>query len=241
MLAFQRSFVSLRTYPRHQIVFVVSQARLALVTALRAKHQTEFSSASAIPKFALVEKNAIKVGQRESTAMLKIAKILCVIDPTSEAQSALVRAYCLAEATGAGIELLICHNDQYLTDRRFVGTAFLGKERQEILHNHSRHLEQLATPIRAEGTTVWAAAISDLRLHKGIVTHALERKVDIVFKDTHHHAALSRALFSHSDWNLIRNCPMPLWLVKPRDDFDSPTFIAPIDPVGCEFQFPMCL
>ena len=68
-------------------------------------------------------------------------------------------------------------------------------------------------------------------LYEGIVRHASESGSDIVVKDTHHHSAVTRALLTNTDWNLIRTCPMPLWLVKPQGFAEMPVFVAAIDPM----------
>jgi len=38
-------------------------------------------------------------------------------------------------------------------------------------------------------------------------------------------------VFSNTDWNLIRSCPAPLWLVKPHPISDRPRIIAAVDPL----------
>ncbi len=52
-----------------------------------------------------------------------------------------------------------------------------------------------------------------------------------VIKDTHYHTVLKRTIFSNTDWNLIRDCPAPLWLVKPHPVGEHPRIIAAVDPV----------
>jgi universal stress protein E len=69
-------------------------------------------------------------------------------------------------------------------------------------------------------------------LYEGIVRHAVASDADIVFKDTHHHSAVARALLTNTDWNLIRTCPKPLWLVKAHDLAKVPVLIAAIDPMN---------
>jgi len=96
----------------------------------------------------------------------------------------------------------------------------------------SQHLEELAEPMRKDGIKVTTAAIWDHPLHDGIVRHAVTSGADLVVKDTHHHSAVARALLTNTDWNLIRSCPMPLWLVKPNVFGDAPAFIAAIDPMN---------
>src|SRR5262249_48954915 len=53
----------------------------------------------------------------------------------------------------------------------------------------------------------------------------------LVAKDTHHHNVLQRTLLSNTDWNLIRDCPAPLLLVKPRRIAEHPLVLAAVDPV----------
>ncbi len=89
----------------------------------------------------------------------------------------------------------------------------------------------LAEPLRESGLVVNTTSTWDHPLYEGIVRHAIACDADIVFKDTHHHSAVSRALLTNTDWNLIRICPVPLWLVKPQDISDKPTFVAAIDPL----------
>ena len=138
----------------------------------------------------------------------------------------------MAGQTGAEVELLVCYYNEYLSGDRLFDSPSLEKARQEVIANQEKHLEELAEPLRSEGIVVRTSAVWDHPLYEGIVRHAIECGADIVFKDTHHHSAAARALLTNTDWNLIRTCPMPLWLVKPRDIDDTPVFVAAIDPMN---------
>ena len=164
--------------------------------------------------------------------MQNVSKILAVIDPTVQDQPAMRRAAWLASATGAELELLVCFYNEYLSGDSLFDSPSLEKARAEIMSIQSQHLEELAEPMRKDGIKVTTAAIWDHPLHDGIVRHAVTSGADIVVKDTHHHSAVARALLTNTDWNLIRSCPMPLWLVKPNVFGDAPAFIAAIDPMN---------
>jgi universal stress protein E len=164
--------------------------------------------------------------------MQKIKQIMSVIDPTSDAQTAMERAAWLAGKTGAELELFICYYNEYLSGDRLFDSPSLEKARQEIINGHEKHLEKFAEPLRESGLTVKTTAVWDHPLYEGIVRHAAATGADIVFKDTHHHSAVSRALLTNTDWNLIRACAAPLWLVKPHDIGDKPVFVAAIDPLN---------
>jgi universal stress protein E len=163
--------------------------------------------------------------------MEKISKILSVIDPTVEEQPGLHRAAWLAKNSGAELELLVCYYNEYLSGDRLFDSPSLEKARGEVIANQEKHLEELAQPIRKDGVVVTTTATWDHPLYEGIVRHAVSSGADIVVKDTHHHSAVTRALLTNTDWNLIRTCPTPLWLVKPRELADRPVIVAAIDPM----------
>jgi universal stress protein E len=164
--------------------------------------------------------------------MKEINKILSVVDPTVEEQPAMNRAAWLARKTGAELELLICYYNEYLSGDRLFDSPSLEKARAEVIANHERHLETFAEPLRKGGIVVRTSAVWDHPLFEGIVRRAMLSEADVVFKDTHHHSAATRAFLTNTDWNLIRTCPVPLWLVKPRDMDDSPVIVAAIDPMN---------
>jgi len=163
--------------------------------------------------------------------MKEICKILAVVDPTATDQPAVGRAAWLAKNTGAELELLVCYYNEYLSGDRLFDSPSLEKARDEVIQSHEKYLETLAEPLRADDIIVKTSALWDHPLYEGIVRRAVESGADLVVKDTHHHSAVTRALLTNTDWNLIRTCPMPLWLVKPQPLADEPVFVAAIDPM----------
>ncbi len=164
--------------------------------------------------------------------MGEISQILCVVDPTADKQPAVERAALVARATGAELKLFICYYNEYLTREWLFDAPTLDTTRKELEESQEKYLEELAAPLRSGGLAVRTGVLWDRPLHSGISRHAAAIGADLVFKDTHSHSAVSRALFSNTDWNLIRSCASPLWLVKPEPLPDKPTFIASIDPMS---------
>ena len=164
--------------------------------------------------------------------MRNLSKILAVIDPTVSEQPGMHRAAWLASESGAVLELLVCYYNEYLSGDRLFDSPSLEKAREEVIGSHARHLEELAEPLRATGIVVTTSAVWDHPLYEGIVRHAIDTGADLIVKDTHHHSAVSRALLTNTDWNLIRTSPVPLWLVKPNEPTGSPVFVAAIDPMN---------
>jgi universal stress protein E len=160
--------------------------------------------------------------------MTQPQRILVVIDPTASFHPCLERAAWLARCTKASVELFISDHAPHLEDQRSPPAR---DARTAALERHRARLEQLADPLRAEGSSVATDVRWDYPLHDSIVKKALECGADVVLKDTHYHPVLKRSIFSNTDWSLIRNCASTLWLVKPRPPGQRPCFIAAVDPL----------
>ncbi|HUL83080.1 MAG TPA: universal stress protein [Gammaproteobacteria bacterium] len=159
--------------------------------------------------------------------------ILVVVDPhTDDDQPVLERAAWLAERTGAALELFACDYDSEIDSGR-IATVWIPESgaREQLLLRHRRRLETFATPLRGRGLTVTVNVAWDYPLDEAIVKHVAAHPPWLVAKDTHYHNVLQRTLLSNTDWNLIRDCPVPLWLVKPREIAERPVVLAAIDPV----------
>ena len=157
--------------------------------------------------------------------------ILAVIDPSTKEQPALARAGWLAGKLGLALELFICDYDQYLAGERFFDSLALKKARANLMDRHKKRLEKLAQPLRDAGVTVTVDAAWDHPLHEGIVRKIDKAKPHLVVKDTHYHSAMRRSVFSNTDWHLIRDCKLPLWLVKPHAAPEIKTLLAAVDPM----------
>ena len=147
--------------------------------------------------------------------MAPIKQILAIVDPTMSSQPCVAKAARLAIATGASLELFICDFASDLRPSRFVAPQIyetaLAQRRTEL----DAKLETLAEPLRKQGLRVLTAVAFEESLHSGIIDKVLSTHPDIVFKDTHFHGPIRRALFTNTDWHLIRECPAPLMLTKP--------------------------
>ena len=159
--------------------------------------------------------------------------VLSVIDPTCEEQPALYRAARIARETASPLELLICDFD---FDIDVGNTALVWIREEESAKDHligiyRDKLERLAEPLRKTGIDATVKVAWDSPLPDAIVREIAASRAWIVFKDTHHHNLLRRTIFSNTDWRLIRKCPVPLYLAKPRELPPHPTVYAAVDPM----------
>jgi universal stress protein E len=162
--------------------------------------------------------------------MFELNRILVVIEVDSESQPALERAKQLAKLADVEIELFIADYSTYLEDGYYFDPVEAQKLRREHGEKHLQSLEALAQPLRENGlqvscTTAWGNPPFD-----EIVSRANQSQPDLVIKCTKKHEKLTRLLLANDDWELIRNCNVPLLLVKDFDWTDSPSFVAAVDP-----------
>jgi universal stress protein E len=158
------------------------------------------------------------------------SRILIVVDPTTAEQPAVERGFALARQLRCGVELFICHYDSRLTGNRL----FAGTDRAQLRRNDLEHqlgyLRNLAAEHATEADVVALRVVWDTPLAEGIIRECLRSEPRMVIKDTHHHSAVERTLFTNTDWHLVRDCPVPLLLVKPGGN-PQPRIIAAVDPM----------
>jgi universal stress protein E len=162
--------------------------------------------------------------------MQRLDRILAVIDPTVDVQVGAAKAARLARLSGASLELFACDFDPALTGQPFFDTDTLRRLREEFIAERAAYLEDLADELRAGGLDVATHVHWDNPLYEGILRRVAEFEPDLVVKDTHYHSLLRRALFTNTDWNLIRRCPVPLLLSRTADWSARPHILAALDP-----------
>lgn len=158
-------------------------------------------------------------------------KLLVVIDPTSkDKQPSLDRAQLVAQQSGASLELLVCDYNSALEDGFFTDKNAQQRARSALLAERMEWLETLAAPLRDKGLTVTCKVRWGKPLYDEILAHVEESQPDILFRNATSHSALQRLLFNNTSWQLIRRCPVPLWLVR-EGEWQGKRVAAALDPV----------
>ena len=147
---------------------------------------------------------------------MHIEHILVVVDPSNkDNQPCLKRATNLCEHyPKARLTLLACDYVPALDGGVLFDSTGLEKARDSLLKHNRQLLETLAEPLRAKGHNVEVDAVWGKRLDRHILQATQKWQPDLVIKTTHHHNPLKRLFLTNTDWQLIRHCEMPLWLVK---------------------------
>lgn len=161
---------------------------------------------------------------------MKLQHLLVVIDPSREDQPALTRARWIAERCGARLELLACEFNPALDNALLLAQSDLDRGRQNLVDERQAWLENLATPLRQAGIDVKCQVRWGKPLHRQIVLQCEQSQPDLVLKSAHHHNLLKRLFLTNNDWQLIRHCPQPLWLVQ-HGQWRGERLCAAVDPL----------
>lgn len=162
----------------------------------------------------------------------RVDRILAVVDPYAEDSPVIARAVELAKQLGMGIDLFSCYYEPPLASE-VAGEFIPYTDNCEVtLRQQLGLLHELAEPYANENVDITIKAAWDSPLFEGVIREVLRSTPRFVMKETHYHSTIARALFSNTDWQLIRQCPAPVWLVKSDGSFVNPTIMAAVDPTN---------
>lgn len=144
--------------------------------------------------------------------------VLAVRDLDALAAATLSKAGALARGFGAELQLL------HVWSRLPGSTASVNAAIRA-------RLQRAAASRELQGVDVSVAAERDFPPYEGIVRHAHKVRADLVIAELHRYGRVSRALLTHTDWELIRVCPVPLLLVHTDAPWRRPALVAAVDPM----------
>ena len=154
--------------------------------------------------------------------------LVAVRDPGARKQIAVRKAARMAEAAGAQITLFHAFSapfplpDPMPSDPKAI-LRVVAKQRRD-------QLQKLARPLRAQGLEVACEAVWDFPPAHAIVRRVLAGKPDVVVAESHRHSRVARWFLANSDWELIRECPCPVWFVKQERFAKNALVLAAVDP-----------
>ena len=165
--------------------------------------------------------------------MSTIRRILVAVKDTQHLpRNVLRKAAVLARASGATIELYHAMLDQ-LPSLIGTGPQYEKLERayvRRLAARRHKRLARLARRAPLRGLTVQCTAAWDFPAHEAIIRRALATRADLVIATVPQRGHGTRWLLAHTDWELIRHCPVPLLLVKSRRTYRRPVLLAGVDP-----------
>src|SRR3569832_1012139 len=162
-----------------------------------------------------------------------IRRILVAIRDLHHAPRAqLSKAAEFARATNATIEPPHAVNIPVRSDRAAAAlpSGTVGKLTLTKLKTAERRLQQFARMASLRGVEVTQCANADYPPHEAVIRRAERTGADLVVAGTRHHGMTQRLLLKNTDWELIRQCPCPLLLVKSTRSYAGSVVLAACDP-----------
>jgi universal stress protein E len=131
---------------------------------------------------------------------------------------------------GAKLELFHAITEPVVVDALMFANQSLKKFEDESRKRFLRRLESLAAPLRRNGVSVSTAAEWDFPAHEALIRRAHQIKADLIVVQRHagHHVA--PWFLRYTDWELLRQSPVPVLLVKTTRQYTAPKVLAAIDP-----------
>jgi universal stress protein E len=154
--------------------------------------------------------------------------IAVVVDPLQKTHPALQKAAALASRCGARLTLL----NTFVLPQPMADVARISARAliDAALRDRRRMLEKLAATLRKRGLRVTCVVEWDHPEHEALVRYVLAARPDLLIAETSHHNRLVRWILSNTDWELIRSCPCPLWLVRSGVLPKKPSVLVAVDP-----------
>ena len=158
-------------------------------------------------------------------------QILVVVEPENHPDTVVQRAAQIARLGGHDLTLLWCDPDIGPLDTPFLVSNEARDIAAQIRDAQKKMVSELARSVSGPDLSATGAVLDERPIAEGILRNVQELNPAFVFKGTQYHAAAERSIFVDTDWQLMRSCPCPLWLVKPVDLASNPVIVAAVDPM----------
>jgi len=166
--------------------------------------------------------------------MSQYQRLLLIINPALRHSPAINRAAALAKVSGATLHIvaLIKPVETLLLLEKNIQE----KVRDSYFKDHSEWLKDEAARMRVRGINVTTEVTWADDTEYEILQHVTKIQPDLLIKDVQHEPAIKRAFITPMDWHLLRECPVPLYLVGASGHTLPHKIVAAVDPSRPELQ-----
>ncbi len=163
--------------------------------------------------------------------MHRIKNILVAIK-TLDARTlpALRKAVQLAKANGASLELFHALSQTVLIEALDARKISLREFEAEQSAKALKRLNTIAQRVRQHDVEVTCAVEWDYPAAEAIVRRALKTRCDLIVAERHASRHVAGWLLAYTDWELLRQAPCPVLLVKTSKPYHRPTVLTAVDP-----------
>ncbi len=158
-------------------------------------------------------------------------KILVVVDFDSDADNVVDRAVFAAKLLNCELDILLCDSSNSYLSTSFAISNQVQTLRDDLRDMQENFVETLATRAINAGIAATGTLLHERPIQDGIMSRADAMGPFIIMKATEFHSIAERSILVDTDWQLMRTCRYPLWLVKRTSFSEKPTIVAAVDPM----------
>ena len=145
--------------------------------------------------------------------MSQVQRLLLLASPTMVHTPAFERARALALAADLPLHIVEFAYVSTLTVAGLFAPEQMKQARGNYLNTHRQWLEQLAEQTRKQGIEVTCEVVLVKHPYEEILRYVNEMSLALIIKDAEKESVLKRSFFTPLDWQLLRDCPVPVHLV----------------------------
>lgn len=153
--------------------------------------------------------------------------LVVVANPFASKQVAVTKAAAIAKRCGARVVLFNAFmvpqpvNDVPMDSREQIIASAIRQREQQLRNIASR----LHLPRSTQHVVRW-----DYPIYEAIVRQVWKTRPDLLIADSHREGRLARWVLANTDWQLIRECPCPLWFVRSGELPRQLQLLVAVDP-----------
>ncbi|MEO8020106.1 MAG: universal stress protein [Pseudomonadota bacterium] len=157
--------------------------------------------------------------------------LYAVKNPDSRRQPGLDKAVTIAKTFGASLELFHAISSPVFLELQPLTGTTLPQIRREALALRGKRLERLAVQARKHHVTTTCKVEWDFPPHEAIVRRARKSGAELIIAECHQGRRLTPWLMHLTDWELLRESPVPVLLLKNGRPWQRrPKILASVDP-----------
>ena len=153
--------------------------------------------------------------------------LVVVANPFASKQLAATKAAAIAKRCGARVVLFNAFmvpqpvNDVPMGSREQIIASAIRQREQQLRGIASR----VRLPRNTQHIVRW-----DYPIYEAIIRQVRKTRPNLVIADSHREGKLARLVLANTDWQLIRECPCPLWFVRASGLPRAQRVLVAVDP-----------
>ena len=160
-----------------------------------------------------------------------VCRILVAIkDPCAKALPAVIQAARIARVCGAHLELFHAIKPSVVASRSAPDPATPTDLHDTSRREYRRRLERIAARLGLHGIKVSTAVESDYNAYEAIVRRTGLIEADLIVAGRHSHRPSVPSWLRLKDWELVRQSPVPVLVVKRSRPYHHPNVLVAVDP-----------